>query len=326
MFVLVFVRVRASIGWVAAWGWLGCGPVVDQEGSTTGSTTSEPSTTISGSATSAGTTAPSTSAPGTSAPGTSATTIGPSDESSSTTGVDEGVSFIDTFDSESVDGGGCDVWAQDCPVGEKCMPWANDGGFMWNSVRCSPIGDGVPGAPCTVEGSAVSGIDSCQLAAMCWNVDPETNAGTCVGFCEGSRADPTCPAPEQHCVIANDGVLILCLPCCDPRLPSCGEDTRCIPSHQALYCGPVVGDGAGAIGDACDYPGECAAGLLCTVGNALPSCRPGSLGCCAPWCTIGDDAACEAAIPGTVCTPWLEEGTTPLGCDDATLGVCTLPV
>src|SRR5262245_15971404 len=40
---------------------------------------------------------------------------------------------------ERPDGGGsneCDVWAQDCPPGEKCMPWANDGGSSWNSLRC----------------------------------------------------------------------------------------------------------------------------------------------------------------------------------------------
>src|SRR5690606_38571371 len=38
-------------------------------------------------------------------------------------------------------GGECDVFAQDCPKGEKCMPWANDGGGSWNATTCSPVED-----------------------------------------------------------------------------------------------------------------------------------------------------------------------------------------
>ena len=28
----------------------------------------------------------------------------------------------------------CDLFAQDCPAGEKCMPWANDGTEVWNAI------------------------------------------------------------------------------------------------------------------------------------------------------------------------------------------------
>ena len=34
----------------------------------------------------------------------------------------------------------CDLWGQDCPDGEKCMPWASNGG-TWNATRCSPVVD-----------------------------------------------------------------------------------------------------------------------------------------------------------------------------------------
>ncbi len=40
-----------------------------------------------------------------------------------------------------------------------------------------PAGDKPPGLGCTVEGSATSGIDTCQAGAMCWDVDPVTLAG-----------------------------------------------------------------------------------------------------------------------------------------------------
>jgi hypothetical protein len=64
----------------------------------------------------------------------------------------------------------CDLWKQDCPPGEKCMPWANDGGGSWNATRCTPLAEDPrqPGEPCTVEGSGVSGRDDCDIRAMCW--------------------------------------------------------------------------------------------------------------------------------------------------------------
>ncbi len=40
---------------------------------------------------------------------------------------------------DEVAGGIPFIWAQDCPEGEKCMPWANDGGGSWNATRCSPL-------------------------------------------------------------------------------------------------------------------------------------------------------------------------------------------
>ena len=49
----------------------------------------------------------------------------------------------------------CDIWAQDCPEGEKCSAWANDGGGAWNATRCVPVDDDPDqvGEACNVEGS-----------------------------------------------------------------------------------------------------------------------------------------------------------------------------
>lgn len=112
----------------------------------------------------------------------------------------------------------CDLWRPDCPTGQKCMPYAQDGGNVWNATRCAPldVAAGQPGDSCRVEGSGTSGVDSCGISSMCWDVDPETSEGTCIAFCEGSADSPVCSDPNTQCSITNDGALILCLPKCDP--------------------------------------------------------------------------------------------------------------
>ncbi|HWB82427.1 MAG TPA: von Willebrand factor type A domain-containing protein [Nannocystaceae bacterium] len=142
------------------------------------------------------------------------------------------------------DGGGvsieCDIWAQDCPEGEKCMPWANDGGPEWNATRCSPLDPmaDAPGDQCSVEGSGVSGIDSCEIDAMCWDPNRELQ-GTCISFCEGNEANPICP-PDQWCFQGYEGTLHVCLDddvcaadsvcrCMCPADPDCVEGGQCEP-------------------------------------------------------------------------------------------------
>jgi hypothetical protein len=281
----------------------------------------------------------STSAAETTGPGTfttnatSATTgidTGGTDESGvAETGADTGASagFI-----MRPDGGAnteCDLWAQDCPEGQKCMPWANDGGNSWNATKCSPLdpNPNQPGDPCTVEGSGVSGIDDCDVGAMCWDVDPETNMGTCVGFCTGSAADPVCPDPATGCSVSNEGVLILCLPYCDPLLQDCPEGNACYPEENGFFCSPdASGPDLGGYGDPCEYLNVCDPGLWCAVPEAVPGCQ-GAAGCCSEFCDISDPAGddqCMGAAMGQQCTPYYEEGAAPPGYEN--VGVCTLPL
>jgi hypothetical protein len=228
------------------------------------------------------------------------------------------------------DGGGptnqCDIWAQDCPEGEKCMPWANDGGDSWNATRCSPIEDspGQPGDTCTVEGNGVSGVDSCDLAAMCWDVDGETNMGICVGFCEGTEDAPFCSNPDEGCSITNDGVLILCLAYCDPLLQDCAEGSACYPEENGFFCSPdASGPDLGAIGDPCEYINVCDPGGWCANAESVPGCA-GAIGCCSGYCDITDPMASDTCLPdGTECVSWYEEGTAPPGYED--VGVCVIP-
>jgi hypothetical protein len=206
------------------------------------------------------------------------------------------------------------------------MPWANDGGSAWNAARCSPL-DPNPaqvGDECTVEGSGVSGIDNCDLASMCWDVDGETNMGTCVAFCMGSEANPICDDPETNCVIANEGTLILCLPSCDPLLQDCAEGQACYPIVDAFACAPDASLELGAYGDVCAYINACDMGLLCGNPEFTPDC--GGEGCCTPFCDVTNpdaSAACPGAAGGQECVAWYEEGQAPPGFDD--VGFCAIP-
>ena len=227
------------------------------------------------------------------------------------------------------DGGGveieCSVWDQDCPEGEKCSAWANDGGSSWNATRCVPLdaNPAQPGDTCTVEGSGVSGIDTCDVSSMCWDVDPETNEGTCVAFCTGSENAAVCDDPTTDCSIANDGVLILCLPTCDPLIQDCADGQACYPIDDTFVCAPdASGDDMGADNDPCEFLNACDQGNICLGAAAVEGCPAGSAGCCQPVCdlTDADPAGCTAA---EMCTPWFEEGNVPPGYED--VGVCALP-
>ena len=229
------------------------------------------------------------------------------------------------------DGGGvnneCDIWTQDCPEGEKCMPWANDGGGSWNATRCSPLdpNPGQPGDTCTVEGSGVSGIDDCDISNMCWNVDPETNQGTCVPFCEGDEANPLCSDPDNGCSISNDGTLILCLPFCDPLLQDCTEGEACYPEAGGFICSPdASGPDLGAYGDPCEFLNVCDPGFWCADAASVPGCA-GSAGCCSAFCDFSEamaDQSCPGFDQGQSCVTFWVEGEAPPGEED--YGLCLI--
>ncbi|MEM9457607.1 MAG: ribulose phosphate epimerase [Myxococcota bacterium] len=252
------------------------------------------------------------------------------DPSATTTGGDpdteEGGSFIVPVDDPELI---CDVWAQDCPEdGHKCMPFSNDGGLAWNDLKCVPIADnpGQPGDPCTVEGSGLSGVDDCDIGAMCWGVDGETNMGTCVAMCSGDQQAPLCEDPETSCAIVNDGVLTICLPSCDPLLQTCAANEACYPVNGVFTCAPdASGPELGAFGDPCEAINMCDAGLFCAAAAAVPDCQS-SAGCCSNFCDLGatdpvDD--CAGASEGQDCVPAYDEGEGAPGTED--IGLCAIP-
>ncbi len=223
----------------------------------------------------------------------------------------------------------CSVWTQDCPQGEKCMPWANDGGITWNSLKCVEIRDnpGEPGDGCTVEGNGTSGVDTCNIGSMCWGVDPETNEGTCVAMCGGDQEAPLCEDPDSTCVIVNDGVLTICLDKCDPLLQSCDEGQACYPANSGFACAPdASGPELGTAGDPCQAINGCDVGLFCAPAAAVPGCTD-SARCCSDFCDLSADDPtddCFSADLGQECIPFFEDGQAPP--DLQAVGGCALPL
>lgn len=241
--------------------------------------------------------------------------------------TEDDCSFLCDSDSEDTLGGGdCSLWDQDCADGEKCMPWANDGGNAWNSSRCTPI-DSVPGQPgdaCTVEGSGVTGIDTCDTGSMCWNVG-EKNAGICAPLCTGSQDAPLCDDITTTCIIANDGFLPLCLPACDPLSQNCQDGEACYPSENGFVCAPdASGPDLGAYGDACEFTNACDASLLCAGAGSVPGCD--SARCCTSYCDISEpepSANCDGVADGQECISAFPEGMVLPGYED--VGFCAIP-
>jgi hypothetical protein len=247
------------------------------------------------------------------------TDLPPDDESSGGTPLD-----LPSADSESSDDGTtaggiplgetCDPWAQDCAPGLKCAAWIDDGGNAWNATRCVEVVDDPQdvGAPCTAEKGA-TGNDDCGFAAMCFNAATASGDGTCYALCGGSEIDPQCAAGTT-CVIANDGVLNLCLESCDPMQQQCPEGQSCYPYADAFVCMTTY-DASDYLDD-CTIIAQCNPGSTCIDGDAVTGCE--FAGCCTPFCDIEVPDTCPAESIG--CVPYYPEGEAPEGFE--TVGFC----
>ena len=219
----------------------------------------------------------------------------------------------------------CDLWAQDCPTGEKCMPYASSGG-TWDGARCSPItGSGQPGDDCTVEGNGASGLDDCDIGSMCWDVDPETNQGNCIALCTGATDNPLCEDPDTTCVQANGGALNICLPICQPLLQNCPDGNACYPADDGFTCAPNAAPDALPY-DACAFLNVCPEAHFCANPDIAPSglCDPAAQGCCTPFCDLSAETdTCMSDSEDWACQPWYEDGEAPPAYAD--VGACAVP-
>jgi hypothetical protein len=218
----------------------------------------------------------------------------------------------------------CDVWTQDCQADMKCMPVTCGDPNTWATAKCTPVSPSPApvGAPCKVEESGTSGVDDCEIGAMCWNVDPLTLEGQCVSFCQGTEANPSCPAGHT-CSIHNAGLLILCLPTCDPLVGDCEPGLACQPSSSwggssnSFVCRPT--QASGQINDACYEQGGCPVGTACVTPPLVESCGSG---CCLPFCDVNDpdaDATCSDEHDAGPCMSWFMDEGPP---QYASVGVC----
>lgn len=199
----------------------------------------------------------------------------------------------------------CDPFAQDCPEGQKCAAWADNGGNSWNATKCVPVqpDPDAPGDPCTTTAPfGVSGEDSCAKGSMCWEVDPSDGHGTCIALCTGSAEAAACADACDYCVIANQGVLNLCLPQCDPLADDCSSDRQCLPSGDdgGFFCIPH-GERVNGLFGYCEFFNACDSGLFCGDPSDAVECDPQIAGCCLPFCDP-NGPACPGA--GQECLPW----------------------
>jgi hypothetical protein len=201
------------------------------------------------------------------------------------------------------------------------MPWAIDGGDVLDGTRCTPIA-AMPrerGDPCEVDGP-LSGIDDCAAGMMCWDVDPEMNTGVCVDMCLGGLSDAVCVDPTTACLVDEGGVVIACVPPCDPLLQDCAAGEGCYPADSGFFCRVA---GGAAYGESCETDRGCAAGHVCAAPEQVFGCE-GDLGCCTEFCYLaaGDpDEICSGAADGHTCRPFADGEGPPA----VAIGVCTLP-
>ena len=247
-----------------------------------------------------------------------------STEADSGSAETRGCSFLGCTDTPDDGPIGCDLWAQDCPDGEKCVPWANDGGGTLNATKCAPVARNpqLPGEACIAEDGGLSGLDTCDAGALCTSVDGETGEGYCISLCVGSSVKPQCPEPGFSCEIVSSGVQNLCFPNCDPLVQECGVGFSCQTSNQGDFvCKELYGGERdhGGYGEYCQYNNTCQPGLVCMFDFEDPNCVGGS--CCTPWCSTSAPNTCPGAIQE--CIPAYGEGDAPEGYEH--LGYCGAP-
>ncbi|EDM77708.1 putative lipoprotein [Plesiocystis pacifica SIR-1] len=212
----------------------------------------------------------------------------------------------------------CDMFAQDCPEGDKCVPEIV-GGQLQQAVCTTVVGDTPYGEPCSlVEGG--QGYDTCDDASWCFNlieVEGEL-VGTCTPFCTGNAEDADCPE-GYACQLSAEGPPV-CVDICDPLVQDCPGNQACYWTNSHFACVPTTAKLE--TGQPCGFINDCDEGSMCLSAEVLNGCSEAS--CCGDYCSLaGGDGPCQAIDPAYVCEPFFEEGMAPE--EWADVGVCVLP-
>lgn len=213
----------------------------------------------------------------------------------------------------------CDVWEQDCPQGEKCLPP--------ETPQDDPVCIGVVDNPRSVGDECFfdpeATLEACDLSSICVPTDPSMNLGLCLAICAGSSSAPECPEGTT-CSSAQDPKII-CEPDCNPLASDCDAPWICKPSAPTSWDFSCATPGApgttpGTAGDDCDGANPCGNGYLCVEAGDVPGC--GSESCCTEYCDLSDAGfACAGADAGQSCEPYGTDPTPGL----ELLGLCVVP-
>jgi hypothetical protein len=241
--------------------------------------------------------------------------------------ADTSTSETDTGDSDTnetnqpfvavseIGGCECDPFVQDCPEGEKCVPYDATAGGSWDANKCMAVtGDQATGEPC-VYGGLMDATDDCDATGICVDRDGDT-LGTCHAFCMGTADQPECP-DNLLCEIAEYGTVALCVEQCHPLLQDCEQPSACYWDDTGFHCLP---SGDWPTGEPCSDVNDCPPGNMCVEASLLPSCDGED--CCTSICEVGlEENLC--LLPGTACVPFFDEGAAPDGLEQ--VGVCLVP-
>jgi hypothetical protein len=154
---------------------------------------------------------------------------------------------------------------------------------------------------------------------LSWAVDPATLEGECVAMCGGNEVSPEC-AEGETCLIAYEGVLIVCLPSCHPLLGSCAADEACVsmPNYYGAVftCLPAVQFPLLGYAEPCeqDVLEQCGPGTLCVEAEHVPGCMEAS--CCTSLGDLADPPSCPDLAQS--CLPLYADGEAPEGLE----GLC----
>lgn len=231
-------------------------------------------------------------------------------------------------DDEDNEGADCDIYGQDCPDGEKCVPYSDQADLVPDDLRCCPIigNEGLqPGDSCTVQDYFGSCLDNCSEGSFCLDIDGN-GEGICQELCGGSADDPQC-APDETCFVYFAGTP-MCFPTCDPLAQDCPETQGCYPDAKAaggtgFICLPQIGP-ANTFGDYCWLLSNCAPGFICVTPDFLPDCN-GLVGCCTPLCEVDQTDTCADFDPSLECVSWYLNGQTPPSVSLEDVGTCVIP-
>ncbi len=215
----------------------------------------------------------------------------------------------------------CDNFAQDCPDGQKCIPYSPSGRDNVTDLKCVDVtGVDEPGDPCT---SFEVYNDSCAEGAMCWGLDAQGN-GHCVALCGGSPDAPVCE-DTAFCTVNHNSLINLCLPGCNPLLQDCLIDPSdgCYALEEEFVCGPDASGRVGQVNDPCEYINECAKGLQCADAAFVGMGCGAATRCCTLFCGF-PDGVCPN--PDQACVQWLDPMGLPPNDPLLDVGACGVPM
>lgn len=204
----------------------------------------------------------------------------------------------------------------DCPSGQKCS-YVDDA--LGPTNRCvALLGDKLEGQSCERIGDS----DDCAAHRICWATDADGNAGICVGFCDVGLS---CEVDDAVCSVANDDLLPLCLPSCDPLAQDCYGGWGCYPDPDQRWVCDVDRSGElGGHGDPCACINCCDPGLACLSGAIVDAegCggEDGAAGCCGTICALDEEAMCPTELED--CEGFYDPGAVMMGFEK--VGVCRL--